>query len=210
MLLNPDEENIMAARYSSAVLIASGVTFVLFLIMQMLVATGNGKIVDHEVVRIIGVVQQIVDHPPVVDIPVPTPPPLVEKEPVIKKQRITVQEPEGLRLINDRPPVGNKGPGDDPGLYIDGIYLPIVKVQPVYPRRAIRDGVEGYTIVEFTVTETGAVENPVVIYAEPKGYFESASERAARKFKYKPQIVNGEPIRVPGVKNRFTFELGEK
>lgn len=200
----------MTARYSSAVLIASGVTFVLFLIMQMLVATGNGKLVDEKVIRIIGVVQQIVDHPPVIDIPEPTPPPLVEKEPVIEKQRVAPQNPEGVATDFERPPIDDGGRRNSPGLYIDGTYLPIVKVQPEYPRRAIRDGVEGYTIVEFTVTETGAVENPVVIYAEPKGYFESVSERAVLKFKYKPQVVNGKPIRVPGLKNRFTFELGEK
>ena len=35
----------------------------------------------------------------------------------------------------------------------DGEYLPIVKVQPVYPRRALSRGIEGYVIVEFTVTK---------------------------------------------------------
>jgi len=30
---------------------------------------------------------------------------------------------------------------------------------------------------------------------------------ASLKFKYKPKVVNGEPIEVSGVRNRITFEL---
>ena len=38
----------------------------------------------------------------------------------------------------------------------DGEYLPIVKVAPIYPRRAQSRGVSGYCIVEYTVTTSGA------------------------------------------------------
>lgn len=89
----------------------------------------------------------------------------------------------------------------------DGEYLPIVKVQPVYPRRALQRGIEGYVIVEFTVDKTGAVRNPVVIKAEPEGLFDRAAMDAAKKFKYKPRVVNGEPTEVSGVQNRISFEL---
>ena len=41
----------------------------------------------------------------------------------------------------------------------DGEYLPIVKVAPVYPRRALQRGIEGFVIVEFTVTKQGAVRD---------------------------------------------------
>ena len=89
----------------------------------------------------------------------------------------------------------------------DGEYLPIVKVQPVYPRRALQRGIEGFVIVEFTVDKTGAVKNPVVVQAEPEGLFNRAAVDAALKFKYKPRVVNGEPTEVSGVQNRITFEL---
>lgn len=89
----------------------------------------------------------------------------------------------------------------------DGEYLPIVKVQPVYPRRALQRGIEGYVIVEFTVDRTGAVKDPTVIEAEPQGLFDRAAMDAALKFKYKPRVVNGEPTEVSGVQNRITFEL---
>ena len=89
----------------------------------------------------------------------------------------------------------------------DGDYLPIVKVAPVYPRRAVDRGIEGYVIVEFTVTKTGAVRDPVVVEYHPSTIFNKAAINAALKFKYKPRVVNGEPIEVHGVLNRITFEL---
>jgi len=89
----------------------------------------------------------------------------------------------------------------------DGEYLPIVKVQPVYPRRAAERGIEGYVLLEFTVTEAGTVEDPQVIEADPPGYFERAARQAALKFKYKPKVVNGTPVPVSGVRNLITFQL---
>ncbi|MDO3722150.1 energy transducer TonB [Marinobacter sp. chi1] len=89
----------------------------------------------------------------------------------------------------------------------DGDYLPIVKVQPVYPRRALSRGIEGYVLLEFTVTRTGAVKDPVIIESDPPNVFDDAAVRAALKFKYKPKVVNGEAVDVAGVQNRITFRL---
>lgn len=89
----------------------------------------------------------------------------------------------------------------------DGEYLPIVKVAPMYPRRANSRGIEGHCIVEYTVTKTGSIKDAVAVECEPKGYFESASIKAAMKFKYKPRVIDGEAIDVLGVQNLFTYEL---
>lgn len=89
----------------------------------------------------------------------------------------------------------------------DGEYLPIVKVAPIYPRRAQTRGISGYCIVEYIVTTTGAIREPVAVDCQPSGVFESASVKAAAKFKYKPRVVDGEPIEVAGVQNKFTYEL---
>lgn len=89
----------------------------------------------------------------------------------------------------------------------DGEYLPIVKVAPIYPRRAQTRGISGYCIVEYTVTTTGAIRDPRAVDCQPSGVFDSASVKAATKFKYKPRVVDGEPIEVAGVQNKFTYEL---
>ncbi|MGB2709651.1 MAG: energy transducer TonB, partial [Pseudoalteromonas nigrifaciens] len=89
----------------------------------------------------------------------------------------------------------------------DGEYLPIVKVAPVYPRRALSRGIEGYVIVEFTVTKQGTVRDPQVLKAEPESLFDRAAMDAALKFKYKPRVVNGEAVEVAGVQNKISFQI---
>ena len=92
----------------------------------------------------------------------------------------------------------------------DGEYLPIVKVAPIYPRRAQTRGITGFCIVTYTVTTTGAIRDPYVeneTDCSPKGIFERASIKAALKFKYKPRVVDGQAIEVAGVQNKFTYEL---
>ncbi len=89
----------------------------------------------------------------------------------------------------------------------DGEYLPIVKVAPIYPRRAQTRGITGYCIVEYTVTKSGSIRDPQAVDCQPSGVFERASVKAAEKFKYKPRVVDGEPIEVAGVQNKFTYEL---
>ena len=41
----------------------------------------------------------------------------------------------------------------------------------------------------------------------PAAFFANASLKAGAKFKYKPRVINGTPIDVPGVQHKITFEL---
>lgn len=86
----------------------------------------------------------------------------------------------------------------------DGEYLPIVKVRPIYPRRALSRGLEGYVIVEFTVTKAGTTRDVRVVESS-SSMFERNAVLAAGKFKYKPRVVDGQPIEVAGVRNKITF-----
>ena len=89
----------------------------------------------------------------------------------------------------------------------DGEYLPIIKVAPQYPRRALSRGIEGYVIVKYTVTKQGTVKDPVVIEAKPETIFNKAAIKSALRYKYKPRVVDGEPIEVSGVRTRIEFEI---
>ena len=89
----------------------------------------------------------------------------------------------------------------------DGEYLPIVKVAPIYPRRAQTRGIEGYCIIEYVVTKNGSIRDPQAVDCQPSGIFERASLKASLKFKYKPRVIDGEAVEVAGVQNKFTYEL---
>jgi len=104
----------------------------------------------------------------------------------------------------------------------DGDYLPIVKVQAQYPRRALSRKIIGWVILEFTVTEQGMVSNllvaencgrvldprrPAKCVDSPNSIFDSAATKAALKFKYKPKVTNGKPVATAGVRHKIFFEL---
>ena len=83
----------------------------------------------------------------------------------------------------------------------------MVKDNPEYPRVAQRKGISGYVILQYTVTETGTVEDITVLQSNPEGVFDEAARQAAIKYRYLPRIVDGEPTQVSGVKTRITFEM---
>jgi bla regulator protein blaR1 len=85
-------------------------------------------------------------------------------------------------------------------------YLPIVKVAPVYPPRAVARGLEGYVVVRYTVNETGSTENVEVVESSST-LFEQAAIESALKYKYRPRLENGTPVRVEGVTTRIEYVL---
>jgi protein TonB len=88
----------------------------------------------------------------------------------------------------------------------EGDYLPIVKVAPIYPQRALSRGVQGFCVVQYTVTRQGTIRNPFVIEDQcTSSLFHRASIQAALKFKYKPRVIDGQAVEVPGV----TYEITE-
>lgn len=92
----------------------------------------------------------------------------------------------------------------------EGDYLPIVKVAPIYPARALQRGLEGYCVVEYTVTSLGTTKDPVVVQDQcTSSLWHRASLQAALKFKYKPRVIDGVAVEVPGVQNKFTYEILE-
>jgi protein TonB len=92
------------------------------------------------------------------------------------------------------------------GFFSDGEYMPIVQVAPQYPRRAAERGLEGYVLLEFVVTRQGTVRDPVVIESS-SATFDRAAMEAVMRFRYRPRVIDGEPVEVPGVRFRITFQL---
>lgn len=88
-------------------------------------------------------------------------------------------------------------------------FLPLVKVAPIYPSVALERNLQGHVLLEFAVTTTGAVRDPVVVEAEPPGVFDRAAINAVSRFKYKPKVVAGETVEVTGVRNRIVFEVAD-
>lgn len=76
----------------------------------------------------------------------------------------------------------------------EGDVVPLVRINPQYPRDAAMNQIEGYVTVEFTITETGAVRDPKVIDSKPPRVFDREAIRAILRWKFKPRVVDGTAI----------------
>ena len=84
--------------------------------------------------------------------------------------------------------------------------VPLVRIQPEYPRRAAQLGLKGWVHLRFTVTTLGTVENVQVVDSDPPRTFDRAASRAVEKFKYRPKVVDGQPVEQHGVEIVITFD----
>ena len=90
---------------------------------------------------------------------------------------------------------------------VDGDILPLMRIAPQYPMSAIHRGVEGWVLVEFTISKSGFVLAPKVVRAQPPSLFDRAALRAVRQWRYKPQVINGKAQERRGVRTLIQFEL---
>lgn len=170
---------------------AVGVTLALFFLMRFLVTGDFKKDEDVESLESIELgreardeetrAQETQQRPEQRESP-PPPPKMTSSRRPPKQDRIDVNIDVGVSID----PSG--------GFRSDSDVQPIVRVPPQYPIRAAERGIEGWVLLEFTVTETGSVINPVVIDADPPNTFNRAALRAVVKWKYKPMMVGGKPV----------------
>ena len=98
------------------------------------------------------------------------------------------------------------GPAIAGNIQIARELTPLVRIPPDYPPGPLSKRIEGFVLLRFVVNETGSVEDPEVMRAEPEGLFERAAQRAVMRWKYQPQIRNGKPARVVTM-TRVVFKL---
>ncbi len=84
--------------------------------------------------------------------------------------------------------------------------VPLVRIAPEYPRRAAQLNLKGWVLLEFTVTTAGATKDIRVVDAEPQRTFDRSASRAVAKFKYRPKVVDGQPVEQQGVQIVITFD----
>jgi len=198
----------MALRISVSFIVGTIITFMLLWIMQFLIATGRGALTDKQDFAFADFVR--VERQETVDRKKPKP----KKPPKPEEQPPDVPPPQldNLEAAGDGVNIGRVAVNTDVSINIgsyqnvDGEYLPIVKVAPIYPRRAQSRGLSGYCILRFTVTSAGTTAD-IEVEECSSSVFQRASVNAVSKFKYKPRVVDGQPIDTPGVPHKITFEI---
>ncbi|MEM9690584.1 MAG: TonB family protein [Pseudomonadota bacterium] len=104
--------------------------------------------------------------------------------------------------------------GRDTQFSPDQDYAPIFRIAPVYPASMLSAGKMGYVDLEFTVTESGFVEDVTIINRvvdgkpkERRSDFDKAALDAVQKFRYAPRFVDGKAVASSGVQTRISFKI---
>jgi periplasmic protein TonB len=85
--------------------------------------------------------------------------------------------------------------------------IPLVRINPDYPPRALSRGLEGWVQVQFTITATGTVKDAIVVNAEPKNIFDDAALKAIARWRYNPKVESGVAVERVGVQTIIRFQL---
>ena len=191
-------------RYLSALILGVLISLGLFFLMQSLIDSGEqntnasseGQIMEFIRIREDETLSIKDRRKPQKPKPPKEPPPppklIVEKQVKPTMNRIKIEIPN-----IDLPSIAGGGPflGNWAGNPLaEGDVLPIVRIDPQWPREALIEGIEGYVVVEVTIGADGSVKDVRIIRSEPKRVFDRNVMKAVLKWKFKPRIINGVPV----------------
>lgn len=133
------------------------------------------------------------------------------------KSSIPASIPDGVmaggpRRITAPPPVRIVRPAPAPAARSAVIVPPVIRknVKPRYPRKARRKGLGARVVLSLSIDDKGEVRLAEVISVQAERYakdFVKASERAAMRTRYIPQIVDGKAVPVSGIKKIYLFRV---
>ena len=132
----------------------------------------------------------------------PTPPVETPTTPVAKPAQPVASVPKPRTQPVAAPPVVAPSPSSD-----DRNFQLTRKVEASYPQRALRQRIEGWVELTFTVTANGDVSDIKVIDSQPRREFDREATRALSQWKFKPRIANGKPV-AASARQRLEFKLG--
>lgn len=198
-------------RAGIALPVAIIVTLFLFWLMPFLISTGNQALQENvksasieftrmqrdESVKVKE--REKPDRPDKVDAPPPPPPSAAASSAPDSSMAIGMNAPNMGKDLNLA-----RNNLDAPS---DGEAIPLVRVPPQYPERAASRGIEGWVQLGFTVNETGNCEDIKVIAADPPEIFDKAAIRALERWRYKPKIDDGRPVKQYNQQVVITFDL---
>ena len=129
---------------------------------------------------------------------------LPEKPPPPKLETPEVVQP--VQNLNIKFPTLNT-PVDLKGAFLRGAnslasnsgLIPLVKIQPKYPREALKGGKTGFVTVRLTVDEKGRVISAIIEESRPPRIFDAAAIQAVLKWKFKPRVIDGVPVKQVGL-----------
>ena len=206
-------------RWISASLISALLTLAIFFLMYKMIEPDETSIIDTTAYKLVEFIHVQKQEKELQRRKVLPPPPKEKKEPPrVKKSvetKLTKSVAKHENLLNMQLPsiqtsALNLGAMPKIGAPLapsgDGELSAMVQINPLYPPRAKRMGIEGYVKVLISVDAEGEVEDIKILESMPEGVFDKAVKRALRRWQFKPKVLNGVAVAQEG-EMRLNFKL---
>ncbi|TLU64088.1 energy transducer TonB [Thalassotalea litorea] len=82
---------------------------------------------------------------------------------------------------------------------------PIYRSLPRYPVSAARQKIRGWVKLSFSINAQGVPEDILVIESQPEQIFDQAAIDALSRWKYRPQMQSGQPVKQENLSVRIDF-----
>ncbi|USD67016.1 energy transducer TonB [Vibrio sp. SCSIO 43136] len=85
--------------------------------------------------------------------------------------------------------------------------MPLYRVEPNYPQKALKRGAEGYVVMSFTIDPQGRPVDIEIIEANPRRLFEREARKALARWKYQAKVMDGKAVAQPGQTVKLEFKI---
>lgn len=161
----------------------------------------------------------------------PDPPVLKPEMPKIKPSQATIQQPMSNPSFESLPdinmdlavtgmniavPSNNlneinqstiKTPTSVVGIGESQQVMPLHRIEPVYPRRALQRKIQGYVVLTFDIDKRGQPTNIKIVDSKPSRIFNREATKALNNWKYQPKMINGQAYAQLGQRVKLEFKL---
>ena len=209
---------ILQTRFARPALFGATVTFAMFWSMHLLIVGGRYSAADNQSLTVVDFVRLKKDSELKERERVKPKPPEPPKQPPPPKMKVETPPPDAVPTpfqmpklnlptnVTGGPFLGAIGGGDGTG-YSE--LIPMVRIQPQYPRQALRDGISGFVVFDLVINPDGTVKVAKPIKSQPRGVFESAAMASIMKWKFRPKIEDGKAVEARGTQ-QIDFKLEEE
>ncbi|HAJ76996.1 MAG TPA: hypothetical protein DCM64_11135 [Gammaproteobacteria bacterium] len=193
-------------KYNSIVVAAIFMTFLMFYFMQFLVAPDCNRQRTIDVIKLIDATVPEFKQELLLDI--------LKPEPILDLTPPVIELPTYTSTLDGVPSMVTGWNITEPVILTtesiplaSNIMVPLIRTTANYPQRALARGIEGFVELSFTVNELGNVIDPIILRADPEGYFERSALQAITRWKYSAAVEDGDPVPTYDVRQRIVFQI---
>lgn len=204
-------------RVLMGLVLGLGITFGLFILMSVLVKRDSGEFKSKNYAAVDYGALEVERDVKRKERRAPKKPPPPKEPPPPETQKVSKVTNPNMQTMNIQLSKLDVNVGAE-GMFIgnmqqmmsqDGEAIPLVIIEPQYPRKAAMEGITGFVRFKFTVKADGYAKDVEIVDSNPRRVFDREARRAIYKWRFKPRVVDGKAVDQPNMFYTLEFKLAQ-